>query len=128
MGFIILMLGFFFSLKFYFWEPSNFTQYSLPYYLKINDEVKRFPVFNSKNEPKYRVYSADGLTPAGVEVGYETELSLPFLLRELKQRSFSCMKEANTFYLCEKRHNKQLISFLIMQATPLKLTVTFQRL
>ena len=122
------MLSFFFSLKFYFWEPSDFTKYSLPYYLKVNDEVKRFPIFNSKNEPKYRVYSADGLTPEGVEVDYETELSLPFLLRELKQRSFSCMKEVNTPYLCEKMHNKQFISFLIMQTAPLKLTVTFQRL
>lgn len=125
-GLISLILLFFLSLKFYFWEPYDFTKNSLSYYLKVDDEIKDFPIFNPKEEPKYKVYIADGLTPSGVEVDYETELSLSILLIELKKHSFKCTKDITGPYLCEKTDkDKQLISIVIMDTIPLKMTVTF---
>jgi hypothetical protein len=125
-SFISIILLFFLSLKFYFWEPYDFTKNSLAYYLKVDDDIKHFPIFSPKEEPKYKVYIADGLTPSGVQVDYETELNLPILLMELKKYSFKCTKDASGPYFCEKRDkDKSLISIAIMDTIPLKMTVTF---
>jgi len=125
-GLTSIVILFFISLKFIFWEPDGFTKNSLPYYFKVDDEIKRFPIFSPSDEPNFLVRVEDGLSPSAVQINYETELSLSRLLLELKKLEFKCSQEITSDYVCEKiDKDKRIISIIVRQEAPIKINATF---
>ena len=117
---------FFLSLKLYFWEPYNFPRNTFAYYLKIDNEIKNFPIFSPHTKEKFKVITDDGISPSIAEIAYKTKLKLPHLLLEFKNLGFECKKEISNIYICNKMDKKKrIISVEIIREQHLKITMVF---
>ncbi len=101
--FLFVLVSFFLSLKWYFWEPSNIKKGSLVYILKVPGIAKSFPVWGAADSPEYDVRTADGLKPSAVIIQYSSTLTFDVLKQRVLDEGFSCNnygKEKSV--LCEK--------------------------
>ncbi|OMH31669.1 hypothetical protein [Motiliproteus sp. MSK22-1] len=115
---------------YYFWEPSGFNQNSLAYFLKVDNEVKSFPILGAIKEPLYKVGAADGLKRTAVIVDYPTKYSEKHLTQELEFIDFICrFPPQEAYFICEKTDKqKRVISAIFSKkkgTDNLKANITF---
>ena len=121
-----LLLSFLFSLKFYFWEPNGFTKTSLVYYLKVDDDIKTFPIFSPQEDARFHVMTDDGVKPSITEVTYHTSLKLTDILLAFKKLDFACNQDIDSTYICTKTDvEKRIVSVEIIKDTSLKVVMAF---
>ncbi len=99
---------------FSFWEPAEFEHASVPYYLKVHNEIKSAPLLNPTSLPTYKVRIADGEKPAMTIVNYCSAKPLDLLRTHFMDDSFNCIKGQHFNGLeCTKRTAQFYITAII---------------
>jgi len=89
-------------LKWVFWEPSDITQGSLTYWLKVPAVAKQFPVWGANSEVLYDVRIADGVKPSFAIINYSSSNTLDQLMSNTKSLGFDCKVFENKDAVCDK--------------------------
>lgn len=123
---LVVLATVFGSLKWYFWEPSNFHSESLAFRFKVDDAVKRFPLFAPESDPTYTLRIADGVKPSLTLVQYATTLNLQELQETVEAQGFTC-EQSNEKLICDRQESSGYLIQLSgdRQTSPVTVAVAF---
>jgi hypothetical protein len=94
-------------LKWVFWEPSDITQNSFTYWLKVPAVAKQFPIWSANSEVLYDVRIADGVKPSFAIINYSSSNTLNQLMSNTKSLGFDCKVFENKDAVCDKNTNDE---------------------